>query len=482
MSVQVRWSYLLFYIFALVLNFRAFGQAEIAKPSPTSEDSFNIHVDVDLVTTDITVTGAATPEFRAEDFVIYDNNLAQPITYFSHDQLPIAIALLIDSSYSIANHLNELQIAALTALGRLKAEDQVALFSFAERVSRLSDVTEDRLQIAKLVSHLTITPGATNIQAALLNASRYLRKVASRRRRAIILISDNCHNHGKFNPDNIQTELLETATTLYSIVTPSPETSSPRCLVTNPALKGISEETGGEATDLQGWMSLKGALERAISRIRMQYTLGFSPADPGERGTYHKLKIRFANENRCPNCGIVGRSGYYSGVTASLALPVPAAVRPSLPDSDQSLVQRIILIAGTSTPDLKEIPFTISATEQLDSSGKRELKLDLRIDPAAIEFPIVKGRRAYKVIAAILGADEKGNVRVCGSWRLEDHLDEKDYSRITKEGIQLSNTIGLEPRNQVLRIVIYDEGSGRISSRLVFGPSGRQHADELIYR
>ena len=188
MSVQVRWSYLLFYIFALVLNFRAFGQAEIAKPSPTSEDSFNIHVDVDLVTADITVTGAATPEFRAEDFVIYDNNLAQPITYFSHDQLPIAIALLIDSSYSIANHLNELQIAALTALGRLKAEDQVALFSFAERVSRLSDVTEDRLQIAKLVSHLTITPGATNIQAALLNASRYLRKVASRRRRAIILI------------------------------------------------------------------------------------------------------------------------------------------------------------------------------------------------------------------------------------------------------------------------------------------------------
>jgi VWFA-related protein len=474
MSVQMRWRYSFYFIFTLAFGSYIFGQTENGKPEAQTEGSFNLHVDVDLVTTDITVTGTSIPEFQANDFVIYDNDVAQPLSYFSHDQLPIAIALLIDSSGSIENHLNELQIAALTALRRLKPEDQVALYSFTHKYWRLSELTEDWLHIAKLISHIESKDG-TDIYGTLQNATRYLKKAAPRRRRAIILISDNCHNKGKFNSDKIRTELLESATTLYNIVTPSPETEWPPCVVTNAAMQRIAVESGGEVMDVRSSMSLKSALESAISRIRMQYTLGFNPSDPGPRGTYHRLKIRFANRDRCSNCRIIGRSGYYSGVAVPVALPEkePMTLGASSQSSDESLVQRIILIAGTSSPDLNEIPFTVS-TEQIDSGGKAELKLNLQIEPSAIEFPMVKDRRAYKVIAAILHADEKGNVKGHETWKLEDYLDEQEYSRLTKEGIRFNTAVTVPPQNPIIKIVVYDESSGRISSRFLSGSSGRQ--------
>ena len=483
MPMGMRWHKILFlyFLFTPVLDYCTFCQAEDEKATanPQSSQSFKIHVDVDLVTTDVTVAGSDVPEFQAGDFAIYDNNVSQNLTYFSHDQLPIAVALLIDSSGSVNRHQNELQIAALTALRRLKMEDQVALYSFAYNYKRLSNLTEDRLHIAKLISHLA-TEGDTNCDAthifgALRDATLYLKKAAPRHRRAIILISDNCHS-GKAKPDKILTELLESGTTLYNIVTPSRHSDAPACLITDPVIRKIATESGGEAIDVKSSMSLKGALGNAISSIRMQYTLGFNPAAPGPKGTYHKLKTRFANESRCPNCRIIGSSGYYSGVSAPIALPAKAQaiVRPSSPEPDPLLVQRIILVAGTSSPGLREIPFTVTTTEQTDSSKKMQLQLNLRIDPSGVEFPISKEQRFYKVIVAILHADEKADVNRLESWVLENRLSEEDYGRLKKEGILLNTTIPLEPRSQFLKIVIYDESSGRISSGFVLGPSSHQ--------
>jgi VWFA-related protein len=480
MSVKTRWCQclLLCFLSTLVLNYGAFGQAEIEKPRANSQSggSFNIHVNVDLVITDVTVAGSALQEFQAGDFVIYDNNVSQNLTFFSHDQLPIAVALLIDSSGSVETHLKELQIAALTALRRLKTEDQVALYSFAYDYKRLSDLTADRLHIAKLISHLTAESG-TDIFGTLQEATLYLKRAAPRHRRAIILISDNCHANGKAKPDKILTELLESTTTLYNIVTPGQHSDAPYCLITDPAIRKIATESGGEVMDVKSSMPLKGALGNAISRIRMQYTLGFNPSNPSPKGTYHKLKIRFADENRCPSCKIMGRSGYYSGVSAPMGLPETTQVigRSSSPDSDQLLVQRIIIIAGTSSPDLNEIPFTITTTEQTDSHGRAALKLNLQIDPSGIEFPRSKELRTYKLITAILHADVKGDLKRWESWTFEDCLSEEEYDRILKKGIRLDTTIPLEPKNQVLKMVIYDENSGRITSAFVSGSSNRPH-------
>ena len=96
---------------------------DLAQAQEITSDISKIKVDVALVTTEVTVLGAAALDLRAEDFVVYDNGVAQQVTHFSRDKLPLAVALLMDRSSSIKPYLSVLQRAAVSALGQLRAEE-----------------------------------------------------------------------------------------------------------------------------------------------------------------------------------------------------------------------------------------------------------------------------------------------------------------------------------------------------------------------
>ena len=468
MPTQIRWrnplGFSFIFLFALYACALTQNQTGEVEAHSQSDDSFRVRVDVDLVTTDITVIGNVVPKFKKEDFVVYDNRVAQDLIYFSQDQLPIAVAILIDTSTSIIGHLNELEIAALTALRRLKQEDQVALYSFAGTCNRLGDLTEDRFQIAKLLSNLEISSGGTDIYDTLRDATRYLKEKAPRRRRAIILISDNCHNVGG-SAESSRTELLESSTTLYSIVTVTPGSSY---CESKSRIRHIAEETGGEVFKVQGKMSVKAALEDTISRLRMQYTLGFNSSDRGRDGQFHSLIVRFADEKRCKNCRIIGRKGYYAGVAAPLLLPEETRTKPrsSSDNIDELMAQRSILIAGTTFPDLREIPFKLSAAVQTDANGI-QLHLDLVIDSGGLSFVEIGSQLSYKALAAVVRADDNGKLVDTYVWKITDQLSNESYQHIRETGIPFSATIPLTVPNQNLRVVLYDENSDRIASRLV---------------
>jgi hypothetical protein len=48
---------------------------------------------------------------------------------------------------------------------------------------------------------------------------------------------------------------------------------------------------------------------------------------------------------------------------------------PSLDSVNKALVQQSILIAGTTAPDLNEIPFKLSTTEQMEPNGPPQLQM-----------------------------------------------------------------------------------------------------------
>jgi hypothetical protein len=119
-----------------------------------------------------------------------------------------------------------------------------------------------------------------------------------------------------------RTRLLESSTILCDIVfVPSESSSSPS--KSDSAIRKMAEETGGEVIEIKKPLSVAAALENAITNLQMQYTLGFNPSDRGLDGQFHYLKVRFADENRCPDCRIIDRFGYYSGVGVSTPLPSP---------------------------------------------------------------------------------------------------------------------------------------------------------------
>jgi hypothetical protein len=283
----------------------------------------------------------------------------------------------------------------------------------------------------------------------------------------MILISDNCHVNGAMEHEAARNELLESSITLYNIVTPSPHTESAYCSRSNPLIQKIATDTGGEVMNVTGPMSLKGALEKTISSLRMQHTLGFNPSNPGRKKSFHKLSVRFRNPGRCPGCKITGRNGYYTGVAAPPPPPEKARRKP-LPSSeeiDKALVQRIILTAGTTVQDIDEIPLKVSTAEQMDFNGKLHLQVSARIDPADVDYATAKRPHNYNLIAAVFYADQNGKLLDCIIKKIEKHPGEKDYAVIKESGIAFSTMIPIKVKNQKVKVVVFDEKSDKIGTK-----------------
>jgi VWFA-related protein len=296
-------------------------------------------VDVNLVTTDIAVIGNIVADFTRNDFIVYDNNVVQPLSYFSQNKLPIAIVLLLATNGSfvggkpqIASPLTDHNIAAASVLGQLKSEDQVALYSFLKgHYQRLSDLTEDRMKLVKALKHTYIfEKNPPNIYSTINKAIKYLKENYPHRRRAIILISDCMLDPaGARDRDSARsarisrTKLLESSTILCDAVFVPSESKSSCCSKSDSAMREMAEETGGEVIEIKAPLSATAALDDAITRLQTQYTLGFNPSGRGLDGKFHNLKIRFADENRCPDCRIISRTRYYSGIGVSTPLPLP---------------------------------------------------------------------------------------------------------------------------------------------------------------
>jgi Ca-activated chloride channel family protein len=417
---------------------------------------------------------------RAEDFIIYDNDIAQKVTYFSYDLLPLAVAVLIDRSASVSPYMPMLQLAALLSLRHLKPEDKVALFSFDSRSKKVNDLTQDRLLIAKKINEIG-GGGGTNIYDAIYDAARYLRDKAPNRRRAIILVSDNCHTTGnmKLKAERARTEILETAATLHSIRVPisfsgladpgNPGEMDDVCPDSNGIVRRMAMEAGGELLEVGSSSSLQKSLETAILNLRYQYTLGFNPSNPGEEGSFHRLTVKLATPDRCPECQLLVRSGYYSGI--SMPAPRPKSVQPAQPDSekntDEVLIQRSILTAGTFSPDLLDIGFSVKTTKQMDSNGKLQLKVDLHIDSDDVGFKRVKDQHACNLHVAVFYADKNGEILGSDWKKYAGLLSEEIRNRIMKEGLLLSTTIPAVDKMRLLKVIVYDEENNKIGSRLI---------------
>jgi VWFA-related protein len=447
-------------------------EQEKDKDSQENQEAFSFKINVNLVTTDVTVTGRPVSELKAEDFVILDNGASQPITLFSLDQLPIAVALLIDASESIRPFLPMLQLSGLSALRHLKPEDQAVLYSFSAMVRRHTDLTGDRLLIADNLPKIEVKFG-TALYDAIVDASKFLYQKAPNSRRVIILISDNYRVGGALDAQSALVSLLETSTTLYDIRALSVVQSlTPDWAQSDEAISVMVNQTGGSLFDVRAPIALQQVLSNAINNIRKQYTLGFSPVNPGKPGTFHKLDVGIM-EKRCPGCRIRTRKGYYSGKSSpgvSDAVNNTPAISPE--QTDDLLARRIITALATADFEMTDLDFSSQYAEATDDKGNPVLKLNLKIPIRQLAFTTEGGRRAFKLR---IGVFSFANGRFL--WQdlrpIRSSVSEEEYRSGMQGVIPYSIIVPRPAERHQLRIVVLDDDDDRAGSKAITIPERR---------
>jgi Ca-activated chloride channel family protein len=291
-----------------------------------------ISVKVRMVQVDAVVrdrAGRMIDSLTAEDFRVYEDGVLQEIQSFSRDELPLAVALVVDRSGSVAPYIAELRRIATRALDQLKQQDEVCLFSFADTADRLESLTTDRRRISDAIDRIR-AEGGTNITDALHNSVTYLARSAPGRRHAVILVSDNQQT---VEPQMSEAETIKTAmeteTVVYSLKTSGEPVQLaaqlPSIILGGNPVGKVTQETGGEVINVGRVSSLDSALGAVISRLRMRYSLGYYPSGTAKGGAFHAITVRLTDRHGKAGSDYFmhAKRGYYA--TGSSTTPAATA-------------------------------------------------------------------------------------------------------------------------------------------------------------
>jgi Ca-activated chloride channel family protein len=279
-----------------------------------------IRVDVNLVLVDATVktkSGQIMADLKKEAFELREDGVPQKLDVFSRDELPLDVALVLDLSDSIGPFLGPLRDAANTALGALKPEDEVALFTFSTEAELRVPFTHDKSKIAQQINDFHVG-GATNINDGIFVAAKYLLTAPPKGRRVIILISDDVGTDaGGQGTHDIVTETIASDSVLYNLKIPGynpPATLFAASMIPGLVnIRKVMDQTGGEIFDVKDVAHLDAAFRALIERIKTRYTLGYYTNANGATGKPHKLDVRLASSfgKKGHDYVVLAKSGYY---------------------------------------------------------------------------------------------------------------------------------------------------------------------------
>ena len=292
----------------------------VAQEQEQTQEQSTLRVSVNLVLLDATVkskAGRIMADLKKDDFDVREDGVPQKLEVFGRDELPLEVAMVLDLSDSIGPFMGPLREAATTALGALKPEDQVALFTFATEAELRVPFTNDKSKIADQFGSFKIG-GATNINDGIFVAAKYLLGAPPKGRRVIILISDDVGTDaGGQGTHDIVTEAIASDAVLYNLKIPGYNPASTLFMASMvPGLvniRKVMDQTGGEMFDVKDVANLDSEFRALIERIKTRYTLGYYTQAKGATGKPHKLEVRLKSSfgKKGHDYVILAKNGYY---------------------------------------------------------------------------------------------------------------------------------------------------------------------------
>ena len=155
-----------------------------------------VKTDVDFVVLDALIlqkqTGRVGGGLKPEDFTLTEDGVAQKITHFGQDKMPLSVILLIDRGGCLDPFGENVRNAARDAVSRLKPSDEVALMAYHDSVDLVEGFTRDRRRVADALDRVPGHDEQANhcLNRAFFEAASYMQRAGNPvGRRVIILIT-----------------------------------------------------------------------------------------------------------------------------------------------------------------------------------------------------------------------------------------------------------------------------------------------------
>lgn len=289
--------------------------ALLAAPLPLDAQRPQFRTTIDIVSLNITVVDGASKyltDLDQADFSVFEDGIKQDIIYFTRRAQPIALSMLLDSSASMEDKLQMLQVAATNFVKRMKPSDVAQVIDFDSRVSIRQAFTSSQPELQTAILQ-TVAGGSTSLHNAVYVSLKELGKIKAQneedvRRQALIVFSDGEDTSSLVSFEEVLDLAKRSETAIYTIALRGNDSSSRGFREAEFVLRQLAQETGGRAFFPARIDDLNGVYGQIADELASQYTLGYTSKNPRNDGAFRRIVVQVARQNASART----KRGYYA--------------------------------------------------------------------------------------------------------------------------------------------------------------------------
>jgi Ca-activated chloride channel family protein len=271
------------------------------------EDAFEVRLNASVVD----AYGRAIDSLQKDAFRVYEDGVPQTIASFRHEDLPVSLGILIDSSGSMYDKRAAVDAASINLVKLSNREDEAFLVDFSSEAYIDQDFTNNIAKLEQGLSYIK-SSGGTAIYDAVVASADYLSKNAKRPKQVLLIITDGEDNASSATLEQtIQRVQDLDGPAIYCIgLLFGQDTDRRESRHAKAVLTELSQQTGGQAYFPRSLKEVDAITAEVAQDIRTQYTIGYRSTKSPSLGGYRQIHVE-VKEKGYHGLQVRTRTGYF---------------------------------------------------------------------------------------------------------------------------------------------------------------------------
>jgi VWFA-related protein len=256
-----------------------------------------------------------------DDFRVTEDGVAQTISSFQHQDIPISLGILVDNSGSMRTKRQAVNTSALDLVRASNPDDESFVVNFSDEAYIDQDFTSNVNKLRDGLSHID-SKGGTALYDAIMASADYLTKNAKRPKQVLLVITDGEDNASSTTLEETVHRIQDLqGPVVYSIGLLYDDSGGGReARRARRALEMLANETGGISFFPKNLEQVDEIAGEVAKDIREQYTIGYHSTKPASQGGFRMVHVE-AKAKGYGKLIVRTRTGYYPNVKKASAAP-----------------------------------------------------------------------------------------------------------------------------------------------------------------
>ncbi len=276
-------------------------------------DTYEVRLNASVVDN----SGREIGDLPQDSFHVYEDGVPQTIIGFRHEDLPVSLGILIDSSGSMYDKRASVDSASLNLVRLSNPQDEAFLVDFSSEAYIDQDFTNSIAKLQQGLSYIK-SSGGTALYDAVIASADYLAKNSKRPKQVLLIVTDGDDNASSATLEQAIRRVQELdGPAIYCIgLLFGEDTSRSESRHSREVLNELASQTGGAAYFPHSLRDVDGIAREVAQDIREQYTISYRSTKSPSIGGYRQVHVE-AKQKGVRGLQVRTRAGYFPRVASA---------------------------------------------------------------------------------------------------------------------------------------------------------------------